>query len=87
MFGRPNISGWLDMDTNSSSACLAFNASGAFAERRIDNPSGSFAQYDSSRVVKYHGRADFAACKSNALYSKAPTVQPSALRLLAIVKV
>lgn len=85
--GLPNISGWLDMDTNSSSACLAFNASGAFAERRIDNPSGSFAQYDSSRVVKYHGRADFAACKSNALYSKAPTVQPSALRLLAIVKV
>lgn len=84
--GLPDISGWLDMDTNSTSACLAFNASGAFAERRIDNPSGSFAQYDSSRAVQYHGRADFAACKSNALYSKAQTVQPNALRLLAIVK-
>lgn len=84
--GLPDISGWLDMDTNSTSACLAFNASGAFAERRIDNPSGRFAQYDSSRAVKYHGRADFAACKSNALYSKAQTVQPNALRLLAIVK-
>lgn len=74
------------MDTNSTSACLAFATGGAFTDRRIENPNGSFAQYDSSRAVKYHGRADFAACKSNALYNKAPTVQPSALRLLAIVK-
>ena len=74
------------MDTNSSSACLAFNASGAFTDRRVDNQSGNFAQYDSSRAVKYHGRVDLSARNSNASYGNAQTVQPSSLRLLAVIK-
>ena len=84
--GLPDINGWIDIDTNGSSECLAFNAAGAFSKRRIDNLSGNFAQYEGVRSVKYHGRVDMSAKSVNALYGKYQTAQMASLRLMAIIK-
>ncbi len=84
--GLPDITGWIDIDTNGSSECLAFNANGAFSKRKISNEVGNFAQYEGARSVKYHGRVDMSAKNINALYSKSQTNQMASLRLLAIIK-
>ena len=85
--GLPDITGWVDIDTNGSSECIAFNAAGAFSKRRIDNPYGNFAQYEGARSVKYHGRVDMSAKNVNAIYSKSQTAQMASLCLLAIIKI